>query len=142
MFKISTRGQYALLIMSYLAGANPEKYVSLKTLAIQHKLSTKYLEQIMIQLSKAGLVSALRGTNGGYKLIRKPENYTAGEILRVLEGDLSPKISIDNLEENKGIKKFWDDFEQSTNQYVDSVTLEDIAQNDNSYSEADYIYYI
>lgn len=142
MFKISTRGQYALLIMSYLAGANPEKYVSLKTLAIQHKLSTKYLEQIMIQLSKAGLVAALRGTNGGYKLIRKPENYTAGEILRVLEGDLSPKISIDNLEENNGIKKFWDDFEQSTNKYVDSVTLEDIAQNDNSYSEADYIYYI
>ena len=128
--------------MSYLAGANPEKYVSLKTLAIQHKLSTKYLEQIMIQLSKAGLVAALRGTNGGYKLIRKPENYTAGEILRVLEGDLSPKISIDNLEENNGIKKFWDDFEQSTNKYVDSVTLEDIAQNDNSYSEADYIYYI
>lgn len=142
MFKISTRGQYALLIMSYLAGANPEKYVSLKTLAIQHKLSPKYLEQIMIQLSKAGLVSALRGTNGGYKLIRKPENYTAGEILRVLEGDLSPKISIDNLEENNGIKKFWDDFEQSTNKYVDSVTLEDIAQNDKSYSEADYIYYI
>lgn len=128
--------------MSYLAGANPEKYVSLKTLAIQHKLSTKYLEQIMIQLSKAGLVAALRGTNGGYKLIRKPENYTAGEILRVLEGDLSPKISIDNLEENNGIKKFWDDFEQSTNKYVDSVTLEDIAQNDKSYSEADYIYYI
>lgn len=142
MFKISTRGQYALLIMSYLAGANPEKYVSLKTLAIQHKLSTKYLEQIMIQLSKAGLVAALRGTNGGYKLIRKPENYTAGEILRVLEGDLSPKISIENLEENNGIKKFWDDFEQSTNKYVDSVTLEDIAQNDKSYSEADYIYYI
>ncbi len=96
----------------------------------------------MIQLSKAGLVAALRGTNGGYKLVRKPEKYTAGEILRILEGDLSPKISIDNLEENNGIKKFWDDFEQTTNQYVDSVTLEDIAQNDNSYSEADYIYYI
>ena len=64
------------------------------------------------------------------------------EAVRILEGDLSPKISIDNLEENNGLKKFWDDFEQTTNQYVDSVTLEDIAQNDNSYSEADYIYYI
>lgn len=142
MFKISTRGQYALLIMSYLAGANPEKYVSLKTLAIRNNLSPKYLEQIMIQLSKAGLVAALRGTNGGYKLIRKPSNYTAGEILRVLEGELSPKISIDNLSENKGIQKFWDDFEQSTNKYVDSVTLEDISKNDNSFTEADYIYYI
>lgn len=94
MIKISTRGQYALLIMTSLAEQDPNKYVPLKLLSHRHNLSVKYLEQILIQLSKAGMVDGLRGNNGGYKLNRKPEEYTAGEILRATEGPLSTHIDL------------------------------------------------
>ena len=90
MYKISTRGQYALLIMTELAEQPDGKFISLKLLSHRHNLSVKYLEQILIQLSKAGLVNGVRGSNGGYKLVKKTEEYTTGEILRALEGDLSP----------------------------------------------------
>ena len=80
MYKISTRGQYALLIMEDLAMGQPEKYIPLKTLSHRRNLSTKYLEQLLIQLSKAGLVIGSRGISGGYKLAKKPDQYTVGEI--------------------------------------------------------------
>ena len=70
MYKISTRGQYALLIMTELAELPEGKFISLKLLSHRHNLSVKYLEQILIQLSKAGLVNGVRGSNGGYRLVK------------------------------------------------------------------------
>ena len=113
MLKISTKGQYALLIMTDLAESDPEKYVPLKLLSHRHNLSVKYLEQILIQLSKDGLVMGLRGNNGGYKLVKSPENYTIGEILRSTEGDLSPRSNTEgNSVSNVGNDYFWNDFEK------------------------------
>ena len=66
MYKISTRGQYALLIMEDLALGEPDKYIPLKILSHRRNLSVKYLEQILIHLSKAHLVNGSRGINGGY----------------------------------------------------------------------------
>jgi len=132
MLKISTKGQYALLIMTELAEQQPDKYVPLKTLSHRHNLSVKYLEQILIQLSKAGLVDALRGNNGGYKLCKIPEQYTAGEILRALEGDLSPcGTKADRVVTNTGNIEFWNDFEKSINGFVDSVTLDVLVEKNN-----------
>ena len=141
MYKISTRGQYALLIMEDLATAGPEKYVPLKLLSHRRNLSVKYLEQILIQLGKAGLVTGIRGSNGGYKLAKSPSDYTAGDILRAMEGDISPKGT--QTEENntvlsEGTKHFWDSFDTAVNEYVDSVTLEDIQKESNRFVGYDY----
>lgn len=128
MMKISTKGQYALLIMTDLAEMDNGKFISLKTLSLKHNLSIKYLEQILSQLSKSGLVTGLRGNNGGYKLTKKAEDYTTGEILRALEGDLAP-LSAGNTnqkEDSYGNNTFWEAFEKNINDYVDSVSLEDL----------------
>ena len=93
MLKISTRGQYALLVMTDLAENTDDTFIPLKTLSHRRNLSVKYLEQILIQLGKAGLVTGSRGNNGGYKLSRPAEAYTAGDILRAMEGNLSPRSS-------------------------------------------------
>jgi len=127
MIKISTRGQYALLIMTSLAEQDPEKYVPLKLLSHRHNLSVKYLEQILIQLSKAGLVAGLRGTNGGYKLNRRPEEYTAGEILRATEGPLATHNETNSASlSDVGNTEFWKDFDQVINNYVNNVSLEEL----------------
>ena len=141
MMRISTRGQYALLIMEDLASADAEKYVPLKLLSHRRNLSVKYLEQILIQLGKNGLVTGIRGTNGGYKLAKPASEYTAGDILRAMEGDLSPKgfqSDDNNTVLSEGSKKFWQSFNTTINQFVDSITLDEIAKTTNSFTGYEY----
>ena len=101
----------------------------------------KYLEQILIQLSKAGLVAGVRGSNGGYRLVKKTDEYTTGEILRAMEGDLSPVgESHNNVISNVGNDDYWKDFENVINNYVDSVTLETLVEKNRS--DIGEMYYI
>ena len=140
MLKISTKGQYALLLMTDLAEQDPSKYVALKILSHRHNLSIKYAEQILMQLSKTGLVVGLRGNNGGYKLSKTPDQNTAGEILRAMEGNLSPKgVSEGNTVSSVGNDAFWQGFDEAVNQYVDSITLEQIAEKNREFNGFDYV---
>lgn len=140
MLKISTKGQYALLLMTDLAEQDPSKYVALKILSHRHNLSIKYAEQILMQLSKTGLVIGLRGNNGGYRLAKTPDQYTAGEILRAMEGNLSPKgVSEGNTVSSVGNDAFWQGFDEAVNQYVDSITLEQIAEKNREFNGFDYV---
>ena len=140
MLKISTKGQYALLLMTDLAEQDPSKYVALKILSHRHNLSIKYAEQILMQLSKTGLVVGLRGNNGGYRLAKTPDQYTAGEILRAMEGNLSPKgVSEGNTVSSVGNDAFWKGFDEAVNHYVDSITLEQIAEKNREFNGFDYV---
>ena len=140
MLKISKKGQYALLLMTDLAEQDPSKYVALKILSHRHNLSIKYAEQILMQLSKTGLVVGLRGNNGGYRLAKTPDQYTAGEILRAMEGNLSPKgVSEGNTVSSVGNDAFWQGFDEAVNQYVDSITLEQIAEKNREFNGFDYV---
>ena len=140
MLKISTKGQYALLLMTDLAEQDPSKYVALKILSHRHNLSIKYAEQILMQLSKTGLVVGLRGNNGGYRLAKSPDQYTAGEILRAMEGNLSPKgVSEGNTVSSVGNDAFWQGFDEAVNHYVDSITLEQIAEKNREFNGFDYV---
>lgn len=139
MLKFSTRGQYALLVMTDLAEQDPEKYVPLKLLSHRRNLSVKYLEQILIQLAKANLVTGLRGLNGGYKLVKPAGEYTVGEILRVMEGDLSCiSVTENNTVKSLGNETFWNDFNKKINEYINSVTLEQIVKKNQEGSNFDY----
>ena len=141
MMRISTRGQYALLIMTELAEQPPEKFIPLKLLSHRHNISVKYLEQILIQLSKAGLVIGVRGSNGGYKLVKRTDEYTTGEILRALEGDLSPVgEQKSNVISDIGVNDYWKDFEKVINDYVDSVTLDKLVEKNKE--NVGWMYYI
>lgn len=141
MIKISTRGQYALMTMEVLADQPDDSYVPMKKISHKQNLSVKYLEQILIQLSKAGLVEGMRGNNGGYKLKKSPEKYTAGEILRAMEGDLNPKGTSDcNTVKTLGNEEFWNGFDNAINSYVDSISLKEILEK--SRENNGYMYYI
>ena len=87
---ISTRGRYALRVMLDLAMDETGTDVPLDVIARREGMSEKYLESIVVALSRAGLVLSLRGKGGGYKLSRQPEEYPVGEILRLTEKTLAP----------------------------------------------------
>ena len=81
--KISTKGRYALRMLLDLAEHKEDGFIPLRDVAERQGISKKYLEQIVPVLSRAGLLSASRGFQGGYRLVREPEEYTVGEILRL-----------------------------------------------------------
>ena len=129
--KISTKGRYALRVMIDLAINNNDEFISLKDISIRQGVSIKYLEQIVSLLNKAKLLQTARGNNGGYKLNKKIEEYTVGEILRAAEGDLAPITCV--KEEAKCDKKsgcltynFWKGLDDVINEYIDSKTLADL----------------
>ena len=93
---ISTRGRYALRVMLDLAQDDSGTYVPLDVIARREGMSEKYLEIIIVSLSRAGLVKALRGKGGGYMLTRKPEEYPIGEILRLTEKTLAPVTCLES----------------------------------------------
>lgn len=139
MLKISTRGQYALLVMTSLAEEDPEKFIPLKLLSHRHNLSVKYLEQILIQLGKTGLVIGARGNNGGYKLAKKPEEYSVGEILRSTEGEISVHSNGDGKTvSNVGNDFFWHDFDTRINEYLNGMNLQFLVEKNKEFVGFDY----
>ena len=88
---ISTKGRYALRVLLDLAEHSaPGEYRRLDAIAQSQDISEKYLESIVNLLMKAGLLEGLRGRGGGYRLTKRPEQYTVGEILRVTDGSQAP----------------------------------------------------
>lgn len=74
MIQLSSKGKYTMLLMLELSLRTPGKYVPLKEIALKHNISSKYLEQIAGTLSKGGLLDAIRGLDGGYRLKKLHHN--------------------------------------------------------------------
>lgn len=87
---ITTKGRYALRVMIDLAENDRGNYIPLKDIAARQDISKKYLEIIVRDMVSGGLLAGASGKGGGYKLCRKPEEYTIYEILKQMEETLSP----------------------------------------------------
>ena len=133
--KISTRGRYALRFMIDLGQNSGDKYIALKDISARQNISIKYLEQITILLSKSGLLTSVRGPQGGYKLAKAPKDYTIGEILRATEGNLSPVTCLETAENLCTLKdqchtlSLWKGLDDAINNYLDSKSLQDLLNN-------------
>ena len=87
---ISTKGRYALRVMIDLAEHKDQERIPLEDIAERQQISKKYLEIIVRDLVSSGMISGASGKNGGYKLMRDPDEYSVGEIIETMEGSLSP----------------------------------------------------
>ena len=130
--RISTKGRYALRLMLDLAIHNTGEYISLKDISARQGITVKYLEQIVTGLTRAGFLRSQRGNSGVYRLSRKPEDYTVGEILRAMEGSLEPIACLDD-EVNLCPRSsecltlpFWKGLSDVIRKYVDGTTLQDL----------------
>ena len=129
--RISTRGRYALRLMLDLALHSSGAAVPLKGVAERQEISDKYLEQIVTHLSRAGLVRSIRGAGGGYLLTRPPGDYTVGEILRTLEGNLAPVSCVGGADCCDQIShcvtvEVWQEIQRAVDNVVDHITLADL----------------
>lgn len=145
--KISTKGRYAVRLMLDIAEHSNGENVSIKDVAKRQDISLKYLEQIVNMLSKKGYLKSQRGSLGGYKMTRPPEEYTVGDILRVTEGDMAPVACLEDEEnacQRAGVCPtlgFWQGLYKTVNDYMDSVTIADLMKEAQQ-NKNDYEYYI
>ena len=142
--KISTKGRYALRMMLDLALNEENGYIPIKEIAKRQGISDKYLEQIISILNHAGFVRSVRGAGGGYKLTKKPSEYTVGMILRLTEGSMAPvscledEVNTCDRAENCVTLGVWKKLYSAINDVVDNITLEDLVEDTKNIS-GDYV---
>ena len=135
---ISTRGRYALRVMIDLAERQTSDFTPLKEIAAQQEISEKYLESIVKNLVQNGFLEGLRGKGGGYRLVRAPEEYTIGSILRLMEGSLAPVACLEqraqpcSREERCRTLPMWRKLYDLLNDFFDGITLADLIDSERS----------
>jgi Rrf2 family cysteine metabolism transcriptional repressor len=133
VMKLSTKGRYGLRAMLELAYNAEEGPRTIHAIAEKQEISERYLEQLLIPLKQSGLVKSVRGSQGGYILGRAPQEISVGDIVRVLEGPLSPVdcVSEQNPDDCKraGIcvtRPIWTKVRDCIAEVLDSYSLQDL----------------
>lgn len=143
--KISTKGRYVLRMLIDLAEHQGDGYIPLKEIAQRQGVSKKYLEQIVPMLNKSDILRTNRGFQGGYRLAKAPDKYTVGDILRLTEGSLAPVACLDSgavecdRSEHCSTLSLWQGLYKVINEYLDSVTLQDLIDSDMENAADDYV---
>ena len=131
--RVSAKELYGLRAMSEFARYYGQGPLSLTEVARRQGISQAYLEQIAIDLRKAGLLHSKRGAQGGYYLARAPEATTAGDVIRALEGSILPiqcvadqKCIPCSIEDRCGARGIWEQVRDRLVETLDSVTLAEL----------------
>ncbi len=142
--KVSTKGRYALRMLLDLAEHQNDGYVALKDIAERQGISKKYLEQIVPALNKSDILRTNRGFQGGYRLAKSPDKYTVGDILCLTEGNLAPVSCLEHepIECERSCEcptlPVWQGLYKVIKEYLDSVTLQDIIDQQKERSANSY----
>ena len=137
---ISTRGRYALRVMIDIAENGNGRYIPLDEIADRQQISEKYLESILVILTRGGMLNGLRGKGGGYKLTKATCDYTVGDILRLTEGSLAPvaclKEGAEPCAKQNECKTLgvWKGLDKVINEYLDGITLDSLVGQGTDYS--------
>lgn len=87
---ISNKAKYAFRALLAIASSRDGQALTSACIARQHNIPHKFLEQILLDLKKAGILESRRGKFGGYVMLRPPDTISFGEVLRIFEGPLAP----------------------------------------------------
>lgn len=135
--KLTTRGQYASRAMLDLAERYHEGAVVIEEIARRQGIPKKYLERLLLDLKGAGLVQSIRGRQGGYRLLRPPQEITLGEVVRAMEGPIAPLACVDEdapqpcdcpCADVCGLRTVWAEVRDAIAGVLDNTSLETIRQ--------------
>lgn len=131
---ISTKGRYALRVLTDMAEHQSDSYVPLKEIAQRQEISEKYLESIVKALVKNGILVGLRGKGGGYRLRKQPEQLTVAQVLRLTEETLAPVACLEEGASpcprmvNCRTLTMWRGLYKVINDYLESYSIADLMQ--------------
>lgn len=133
---ISTKGRYGLKAVFELAISDLNTPLPLNIISQRTNLSELYLEQIFSVLKKRGIVKSIRGAQGGYFLSKKPEDIPVGEIIKALEGELSPSKCVEDdgycdMSDKCPTYIIWDNMKKAIDDVIDNTTVADMVKEYN-----------
>lgn len=125
---ITSRGKNALKFMIDLSLHQGDEFVKLRDIAKREDISEKYLEQIVSYLQKSHKVKSARGANGGYRLVKSPKEYSVGEIIKCLEGDMHPTDCKDVCShlDTCFCYPLWGKLDAAINDVLENTSLQDL----------------
>ena len=132
---LTTKGKYAVTAALDLAmhKGNADSYTKISDVADRQSIPASYLEQIFSNLRKAGILRAVRGPNGGFKLARPSNEIMIGEIINAVERNMDATQCSGEGVCNSGTKcvahNFWIDFNDNVNQFLMTRSLDDVISN-------------
>ncbi len=133
--KLSKKTDYALRALLYLSLSHKRGSVQIKEISSTEKLPTKFLENILLSLRKAGILRSKMGLRGGYSLARPPEQITLGEVIRVLDGTIAPMGCVSRIEYERcpeeigcAVKSVMQDVRNAVARVLDDTTLADLTK--------------
>jgi Rrf2 family protein len=132
---ISQKAKYALRALVALCRARPETPLMISEISRSQAIPKKFLEQILLELKRHGIVSSRRGRQGGYVLLRAPSDVTFGEVLRLIDGPIAPLPCLSKIayrrcsdcsdEGNCEIRHVFARVAEATRDVLDRTTLAD-----------------
>lgn len=129
--KISTRGRYGLRALVELARHYGKRPVEMGRIAKREEVSRKYLHALFTSLKSTGLIRGVRGSGGGYVLVKEPSKVTLWEVLNVLEGSLSLVPCVEDKSFCKRARscvarETWERLSKAMESHLSKVTLSDL----------------
>jgi Rrf2 family protein len=113
MIGISSKTVYAVAALQELGTVQDDKVLKIKEIAANAKIPQNFLEQILLELKKQGLLTSTKGAYGGYKLAKSLEDITLKDVILILESDSFSDLC---KTDDAGLKLFWDDLKESVSQ--------------------------
>ena len=131
--QLSTKARYAARALVELALKYGQEPVKLKDIASRQEISVKYLEQVMFPLRISGYVKTHKGSQGGYVLARPPEKINMYDVIRTVEGSLSPVDCVDNPElchrvDKCVTRRVWVGLKDAIYNELSNITLAELAE--------------
>lgn len=131
--KLTTRSEYALLALVYLARNKEEGFISIETIARAQGIPPKFLEQLMLALKRAHFLRSTKGQRGGYALSKQPDQISLAEVIRLFDGALAPTESVSEnfyestpIEKEKKLTKVFKDIRDHISQKLEKTTIADV----------------
>lgn len=131
--KLSTKSYYGLRSLAHLAKENSP--CSVRRISQEEGIPQKYLEKILQELKRAGLLYSKKGADGGYGLSKKPKTISVAKVINVLEGGISTapclgKGVIDNCPQKNlcQTRGFWEKLNQVLGQALEKITLDQLTK--------------
>src|SRR5690348_18299242 len=136
--KLSKRSEYGLKALIDLAAYHGQGVMQAPHIARKHELSLKFLEQILLDLRRAGILHSRQGIHGGYYLALPPEQITIGQVVRILDGTIAPIRCVSRMsyerctcpdEDLCELRLIMLDVRNAISNVLDNISLADIVQN-------------
>lgn len=132
--KLTTRSEYGLLALIYLARHQDEGFISIDVIAKAQAIPPKFLEQLMLALKRAHFLRSAKGQKGGYQLAKKPNQISLAEVIRLFDGALAPTESVSEnfyestpIEKEKRLTKVFKDIRDHVSNKLEKISIADVA---------------